>query len=667
MFEISERYLEDEVRDGFYIPSIAKRAWAAELSILHELNRICEKYAIRYFADWGSFLGAVRHQGFIPWDDDLDICMFRSDLNRFIEVAEKELPEGFEIHSFLNNDYSWKFIFNVVNTERMNFTPEFLKTHYNFPYMATIDIFVIDNVYDDEEKEEKRREKVKYILEVADTISEENYKDREINKLILEIEALCNVNINKNVSFIELKRQLYKITQDIISEYSNENSKYVVQQIPWGIYKERKYDRDIFDGVVKLPFEDTYICVPKKYDRVLRNKYGNYWEIHMGAGGHGYPYYNGQKESLGLPKDADYIPHYKFDLSFIENNCSSNVIGGLSGRSQTIEAIEQFKYSPEYAGEFDRETVVFLPFNGKYWDRMKPFYEEELVRENVDVFVVPLPYYYKEYNGAFKDEAQYDLSQYPEELPIYLIEQLDLEAMFPDRIYIQNPYDEYNMCMSVPKEYYAANIRNLTRKLIYVPWFEISDFIKDNYPSYYNMQYYCTVPGVVLSDVVIVNSEVVRERYIEKLCEFAGEETKDIWEEKIVIREFSKDENTVSSQKKIMLYYTSSSTILEHGKKYIEKINKNLEIFKDNSKSISVFWQLDKGDMGILRECDESLYNEIISIRKNAEAEGIVYADGGMPSEALVDRCCAYYGDPSHIAKDFCMKKKPVMISNVEV
>ena len=126
MLEISEAYLEDEVRDGFYIPSIAKRAWAAELSILHEINRICEKYDIRYYADWGSFLGAVRHQGFIPWDDDLDICMFRSDLNKFIEVSKEELPEGFKIHSFLNNDYSWKFIVNVVNTERMCFTPEYL-------------------------------------------------------------------------------------------------------------------------------------------------------------------------------------------------------------------------------------------------------------------------------------------------------------------------------------------------------------------------------------------------------------------------------------------------------------------------------------------------------------------------------------------------------------
>ena len=665
MFKISDQYLEDEVRDGFYIPSIAKRAFTAELSILYEINRICEEYDIKYFADWGSFLGAVRHQGFIPWDDDLDICMFRSDLNKFIEVSKDELPEGFEIHSFMNNDYSWKFIVNVVNTERMCFTPEYLKAHYNFPYMATIDIFVIDNVYEDDALEEERRQKVKFILEVSDALTEENYKSKKVNELLSKIERQCGVSINRQVEFIELKRQLYKITQDVISEYDNDNSEYIVQQIPWGVYHNLKYKRELYDGLVKLPFENTYICVPKLYDGLLRNKYGNYWEIHMGVGGHGYPYYNGQKEALGLPEDADYIPHYRFSKSLIEEYEGIRKIGGLSRRYETIEAINQFKTSVDYSGEFDRETVVFLPFNGKYWDSMKPFYEEELAKENVDVFVVPLPYYYKEYNGTFRNEQQYELDAYPEELPIYLVEQLDLESMFPDRIYIQNPYDEFNMCMSIQTEYYASNIRNLTKKLIYVPWFETADFIKDNYPSYYNMQYYCTVPGVVLSDKVIVNSSVIRDRYIDKLCDFAGEDTKSIWEEKITVREIIR-EKEIESEKKL-LFYTSPSTALEHGDKYIEKINKCIEIFRTNKESLSVIWYFNKNDIDIIRSNDNDLYKKLETIIKSISDEDKIVVDCESSSNEMVEKCVAYYGDPSNIAKDFYMKKKPVMISNVDV
>ena len=665
MFKISDIYLEDEVRDGFYIPSIAKRAWAAELSILHEINRICEKYDIRYFADWGSFLGAVRHQGFIPWDDDLDICMFRSDLNKFIEVSKEELPEGFKIHSFLNNDYSWKFIVNVVNTERMCFTPEYLKAHFNFPYMATIDIFVIDNVYEDEDKEEERRKIVKYVLGVADILTEENYKSSKIGELLSEIEMRCNVSINKNLEFIELKRLLYKITQDIISENNNDSSEYVVQQIPWGVYHNRKYKRELYDGIVKLPFEDTYICVPMLYDRLLRNKYGNYWEIHMGVGGHGYPYYNAQKESLGLPSDADYVPHYKFPSSLIEKNNDTCKIGGLFIRNQTIELIEQFMNSEEYSGEFDRETVVFLPFNSKYWNSMKPFYEEEMAKENVDVFVVPLPYYYKEYNGALREEMQYDLETYPEELPIYLFEQLDLGAMFPDRVYIQNPYDEFNMCMSIPAEYFASNIRNLTKKLIYVPWFEVSDFDKENYPSYYNMQFYCTVPGVVLADEVIVNSQVVRARYIDKLCDFAGEDTRSIWEEKIKVRKYQIKKATSDDKK--LLFYTSPSTILEYGEKYIEKLNRCIETFRENKDSISVIWRFEKNDRDIVKKYDKDLYHKLEAIIQNSLGDDIIVVDEESDSNTLNEKCIAYYGDPSYIAKDFYLKKKPVMISNVDI
>lgn len=88
-------YFEDEVRDGFFVPSEMKRAWAAELEVLSEIDKICKKHNIQYFADWGTLLAAVRHEGFIPWDDDLDITMKREDYHRFMEIAQTELPEGF--------------------------------------------------------------------------------------------------------------------------------------------------------------------------------------------------------------------------------------------------------------------------------------------------------------------------------------------------------------------------------------------------------------------------------------------------------------------------------------------------------------------------------------------------------------------------------------------
>ena len=83
-------FFRDEVRNGFYIPTAIKQAWAAELEVLQVIDQICAKHGIEYFAEYGTLLGAVRHGGFVPWDDDLDICMMREDYNRFRAVADRK-------------------------------------------------------------------------------------------------------------------------------------------------------------------------------------------------------------------------------------------------------------------------------------------------------------------------------------------------------------------------------------------------------------------------------------------------------------------------------------------------------------------------------------------------------------------------------------------------
>ena len=89
-------YFDGETREDFYIRPMIKRAWAAQMEILEEIDRICKKHGITYFAEWGTLLGTVRHKGFIPWDDDLDIGMKREDYDRFMHYAPKELSGGME-------------------------------------------------------------------------------------------------------------------------------------------------------------------------------------------------------------------------------------------------------------------------------------------------------------------------------------------------------------------------------------------------------------------------------------------------------------------------------------------------------------------------------------------------------------------------------------------
>ena len=86
-------YLNGEIRDGFYVESTMKKAWAAEIEVLNEVDRICRQHDIQYFADWGTLLGTIRHKGFVPWDDDMDITMKREDYTRFCQIVRLEQGE----------------------------------------------------------------------------------------------------------------------------------------------------------------------------------------------------------------------------------------------------------------------------------------------------------------------------------------------------------------------------------------------------------------------------------------------------------------------------------------------------------------------------------------------------------------------------------------------
>ncbi len=90
----------DEIRDGFLVMADRKKVWNRQLEIWQEIDRICRKHKIKYHAIYGTLLGAVRHKGFIPWDDDMDLCMFRPEYNRFYEIIDDELKGGlFEVRT----------------------------------------------------------------------------------------------------------------------------------------------------------------------------------------------------------------------------------------------------------------------------------------------------------------------------------------------------------------------------------------------------------------------------------------------------------------------------------------------------------------------------------------------------------------------------------------
>lgn len=90
MLEFQEGFFEQEIREGFYVDKSIKAAWAASLEVLQNIAEVCDRHGITWYAAYGTLLGAIRHEGFIPWDDDLDIWVKRADYNKLVQALPRE-------------------------------------------------------------------------------------------------------------------------------------------------------------------------------------------------------------------------------------------------------------------------------------------------------------------------------------------------------------------------------------------------------------------------------------------------------------------------------------------------------------------------------------------------------------------------------------------------
>ena len=147
----SKSYFEDEVRDGFFVPSIMKKCFASAKKVYDDLYQICRSHGIQCAANYGTMMGAVRHGGFIPWDDDIDIMMTRSDFAELLRVRERGGLGKCRIADYIEGE-NYDLAFGFTNHEN---SEEDLKAHYGFPFGDMIDIFVLDFIPSEKDERDK--------------------------------------------------------------------------------------------------------------------------------------------------------------------------------------------------------------------------------------------------------------------------------------------------------------------------------------------------------------------------------------------------------------------------------------------------------------------------------------------------------------------------------
>ena len=780
MIEFPKDYFEDEIRDGFYVNGLMKKCWAAQLEVLSDIAKVCKRHNIKWYADCGTLLGAVRHGGFIPWDDDTDICMFREDYIKFLSVAKRELkniwPE-YRILNFHNGDY-WEMLSRVVNVDTINFDEPRMKKFHGYPFSAGVDIFPLDYLCQDREEEKERMFVTQMIFTVAER-EDLDKKTEEVEEYLTAIEEACNRKFDRTKP---LKLQLYSLGEAMFSLYTRKESKEAALLPFWLKDESHVYPLGLYEKTVMIPFETVMLPAPACYDEVLKIEYGDYMKIVRVGGAHDYPYHDAQikqleedlheesptykrvtKEDLtgverkicdGNPREAikrqaaefsDLLGqvHIEIRRMFMEEKydvvlqmleqCQNTAIQiGTFIEDQEGKGFVTVRYFEEYCElvykiyqgligneeaediEFSidgicdaldnklsvmrnsiqndmtvRKEIVILPYKASKWEYIENVWKKALDEPNTDVIVIPIPYIYREASGESKEEI-YEGEEFPEYVKITNYLDYNFEKRQPDEIYIQFPYDNDNFTITVNPYFYAKNIKQYTDKLVYIPCFVQEEIQVGDERAFKAMNQYVISPGVVYADKVVVQSEHMKEMYIKKLVDFFGEDTKEIWESKIEGKGFpyfDKDravsKNTVNiptewrrvifkedgSAKKVIMYVTGISKLMEKQKKMIDKMQQVLAVFEDNKEDIALIWRPDPLVNATIPTINPILgkeYNRIINEFKTA-GWGI-YDDGKEVSiDTLLNLADAYYGDPDKVIQKCRLMHMPVMIQNADV
>lgn len=248
--------------------SVLRRLQKTELMILLKFKEVCEKYHLVYYLSSGTLLGAVRHKGFIPWDDDVDVCMPYHDYLTFLKVGQKELGDRF----FLQTSETEKNYCAPFAKIRLN-NSTFLDLKFkkrNINHGIWIDIFPLSYTTKQSIKRKQWLLKISKVLQMDDLIKSnpQELKEEHGAKSIRAarmIQCIMPFGLRKHISKI------------IINAVCNSKPKDWVCEIYGST--DVIFPSEIFNQVDYMEFEKTLFPVPHLYDDYLRIQYGNYMQL----------------------------------------------------------------------------------------------------------------------------------------------------------------------------------------------------------------------------------------------------------------------------------------------------------------------------------------------------------------------------------------------------
>ena len=243
-----------------------------ELDILKYFHRFCEENNLTYYLAYGTLLGAVRHKGFIPWDDDIDVHMPRTDLERLVKIFnEKNTNKNIGILTIYNNPNFYMPLVRLVNKNTIIDRKKIFDI--NCDVSIWLDIFPLDNMSDDYKEALSLNRKAKTFRWLA---NQKIFKFNMNTSFSQKIKNIFHKIIKFSLRLVSSEYLMKKIDKISKKYMQPEMTKYV----GWAAnFKTNIYQSSYFKERVLLEFEGDKFFAPKEYDKILTEYFGNYMEL----------------------------------------------------------------------------------------------------------------------------------------------------------------------------------------------------------------------------------------------------------------------------------------------------------------------------------------------------------------------------------------------------
>lgn len=267
-------FFKEEKLSGFVVSNKRKKIWAVELDLLSQFIKVCEKYNLTYFLIGGSLLGAVRHRGIIPWDDDIDVGMPRKDYDKFLKLGFEFKAPYFLQTPYSDEGYAYSYA-KIRNTETTCIVPMFQYQHFN--HGIFIDIFPYENwSQEDENNIFNRIHKLAYDNSTFMRLTNPNLDEKNKER----------VRLWPGKNYIEV----YEDIQRLASQYKDMTTDKIAKVVFAYNLSQEVHSISDYKETIVVDFNNLKVRIPVGYNTILFNYFGpNYMDfppVDQRSGGH---------------------------------------------------------------------------------------------------------------------------------------------------------------------------------------------------------------------------------------------------------------------------------------------------------------------------------------------------------------------------------------------